>query len=113
MKHNADERKKHLEDLLRHVRFPMLGRKFLMDEVASEELVINHPQCRRYLYDALNYHLLPERRKIKSNREDEYANHSERRSLSNSIYVIGGESKYLDHLGSLGITHYLDSTWAR
>ena len=91
VKHKPDERVDHLKDLLAYVRFPLLTRKFLIDHVTKEELIIGDKACRKYLYDALDYHLVPERRSM----IEQHRNSSPRCKGTNSIYVIGGESKYL------------------
>ena len=88
VKFNTEERETFLKSLLSHVRFPMLTRKFLIDKVTKEELIINHSGCREYLYNALDYHLVPERRNLTSELQ-----FTPRLNLTSTLYVIGGESK--------------------
>lgn len=90
VKYDLNTRQIYLKDLLPYVRFPLLTRKFLIDTVAKEELIISDAECRDYLYNALDYHLVPERRSLNEKEQ----NTSARRSLTSSIYVIGGESKF-------------------
>ena len=87
-KYSQASRSRFLWQLLNYLRVPLLSRKFLIDVLAKEELVIGDRDCRRFLLDALDYHLLPERR-------DQF--HIEktvpRDKLTRKILVIGGESK--------------------
>ena len=84
---DKSRRKLYLKSLLAHVRFPLLTRKFLIDKVTKEELIIGDSGCREYLYNALDYHLVPERRYSTSDKM-----YSPRLILTSSIYVVGGES---------------------
>ena len=90
VKFKTEDRKIFLKDLLSHVRFPLLTRKFLIDRVTKEELIITDSSCREYLYSALDYHLVPERRSLSNQTQ-----FSPRINITSAIYVIGGESKIL------------------
>lgn len=87
-KYNIASRKKLLKRLLSYVRFPLLTRKFLIDIVTKEELIINDSECREYLYNALDYHLVPERRSLVDQRT-----FSPRITMTTALYVVGGESE--------------------
>ena len=87
-KYKEASRAQFLWQLLSYLRIPLLSRKFLIDVLAKEELIIGDRECRGFLLDALDYHLLPERR-------DQF--HTEktgpRDKVTRKIFVIGGESK--------------------
>lgn len=62
IKHDLTERKKHIAELISHVRLPLLNRDFLMANVETEPLVREDPLCKELLLEAMKYHLLPEQR---------------------------------------------------
>ena len=88
-KHKGASRSRFLWQLLNYLRVPLLSRKFLIDILAKEELIIGDRECRRFLLDALDYHLLPERR-------DQFRieKMGPRDRVTRKILVIGGESKW-------------------
>nr|CAD7460811.1 unnamed protein product [Timema tahoe] len=63
---NSESRKKDLPQLLGHVRLPLLTPHYLADRVAAEELIKSSHECRQVLclYEARDYHLMPERRPL-------------------------------------------------
>lgn len=86
VRHEIDVRSSLLSQLLEHIRFPLLTRKFLIDTVAKENLVMNDPVCRNYVLEAIDYHLIPERRdRTKSPRA------IPREQSSRAVYIVGGE----------------------
>lgn len=90
VRHDLETRKSFLSELLEHVRFPLLTRKYLIDTAAKENLIMNDPLCRNYVLEAIDYHLIPERRdKNKSTRT------IPREKSSRAVYVVGGEGKVL------------------
>lgn len=86
IKHDLDNRLAHVEKLLEHVRFPLMTRKFLMDTATREELIMNSATCRQFVLEAIDYHLIPERRT--KNRPPRAV---PRERLSRLLYVVGGE----------------------
>ena len=94
-RYNQSSRCRFLGQLLNYLRVPLLSRKFLIDILAKEELIIGDRECRRFLLDALDYHLLPERR-------DEFHDGKigPREKVTRKILVIGGESMFLKVLFS-------------
>ena len=58
-KYNRDERSCHLPELLDHVRFLYLSKDYLVRRVCEEELLQTNPECKDFLINALNYHLIP------------------------------------------------------
>ncbi|XP_066285902.1 kelch-like protein 8 isoform X3 [Branchiostoma lanceolatum] len=57
VKHDITERKQHVSDIFRHVRFPMLQPSFLMSAVEQEEMLRKDHSCRDLIDEAKNYHL--------------------------------------------------------
>jgi hypothetical protein len=89
VRHEIETRKSLLSELLEHIRFPLLTRKFLIDTVAKENLIMNDPLCRNYVLEAIDYHLIPERRdKNKTTRT------IPREKSSRAVYIVGGEGNY-------------------
>ena len=87
--HDVVGRQEGLAELSQHIRFPLMSRKFLIDTVAHESLVMDSQTCRAYVLEALDYHLIPERRgKSKSPRT------IPRERFTRSLYVLGGEGTY-------------------
>lgn len=62
VKHDLNERLKHISELMSNVRLPLLNREFLMSSVETEALVREDPHCKELLLEAMKYHLLPEKR---------------------------------------------------
>lgn len=90
VRYDIEVRSSLLSQLLEHIRFPLLTRKFLIDTVAKENLVMNDPVCRNYVLEAIDYHLIPERRdKTKSPRT------IPREQSSRAVYIVGGEGNIL------------------
>lgn len=47
--------------IIRHIRFPLIKTKDLVDFVQSFDFMMEQEECHRYLLQALNYHLIPQR----------------------------------------------------
>lgn len=77
-----------LEELLTHVRFPLMTRKFLMDTAAREEIIMSSATCRQFVLEAIDYHLIPERRT-----KNRIPRAIPRDRLSRLLYVVGGEGR--------------------
>uniref|UniRef100_A0A1A9UIJ3 BTB domain-containing protein n=1 Tax=Glossina austeni TaxID=7395 RepID=A0A1A9UIJ3_GLOAU len=54
IKHNVDERKVHIPQLLRHIRFPYVRSRLLTEYVINESLLRNDQQCNQFLNETLN-----------------------------------------------------------
>lgn len=84
--HDTESRQAALVQLVEHIRFPLMTRKFLIDTVAKEDLVMGPKTCREFVLEAIDYHLIPERRsKSRGPRT------IPRERFSRSLYVLGGE----------------------
>lgn len=53
IKHDLAERKKNIAELISNVRLPLLNREFLMENVETEPLVREDPQCKELLLEAM------------------------------------------------------------
>ena len=89
IKHDLPNRLASLENLLEHVRFPLMTRKFLMDTAAREDLVMSSAACRQFVLEAIDYHLIPERRT-----KTHFPRAIPRERLSRLLYVVGGEGGF-------------------
>ncbi|XP_016660877.1 ring canal kelch homolog isoform X2 [Acyrthosiphon pisum] len=56
VKHDLDQRKNVLPQLMEHVRLPLL-RPDILDNVVEEPLLNNCPKCRDYVFEAMRFHL--------------------------------------------------------
>ena len=66
--HKKDERMQYIFELMSLVRFPLLSKEQLLNEVGHNPAIITNPQCVQLLVDALQCHILPEvRDKVLSN----------------------------------------------
>ncbi|EDO29422.1 predicted protein [Nematostella vectensis] len=83
-KHDVDERKDLLAELLQNIRLPLISPHFLIDQVEKEELISHDIKCRNLLDQAKNFHLLPERAPKKIS-----VVHP-RRSLMGALYSVCG-----------------------
>ena len=90
VKYDLSTRKQFLLQFLEHIRLPVLTRKFLIDTVAKEELVMADPKCREYVIEAIDYHLIPERRTKTAMSPRTIPREKSNRCL----FVIGGEGGY-------------------
>uniref|UniRef100_A0A0K8TE04 Kelch-like protein diablo n=1 Tax=Lygus hesperus TaxID=30085 RepID=A0A0K8TE04_LYGHE len=64
VKKEAESRKGELPRMLALVRLPLLPPHYLVDRVATEELIRSSHECRDLLDEARDYHLMPERRAL-------------------------------------------------
>ena len=79
-KHDVRNRKKFFSELVQHVRLPMLSPDYLIDQVESEPLFAEFPQCKELLMEAHHYLLLPNRKgwnQTERTRPRKYENNNE------------------------------------
>ena len=93
VKHDLSTRKQYLVQFLEDIRFPLLTRKFLIDNVAKEELVMGDPKCREFVIEAIDYHLIPERRTTTTSPRT-----VPREKSSRCLFVVGGEGKARNYI---------------
>ncbi|XP_049283814.1 kelch-like protein 17 [Anopheles funestus] len=94
IKHDLSERKKHISELMSHVRLPLVSREFLMNCVETEALVREESHCKELLLEAMKYHLLPEQRSSLVSQRT-----LERRpeGMRSYIFAVGGGSLFAIH----------------
>ncbi|XP_034829155.1 kelch-like protein 5 [Maniola hyperantus] len=62
VQHDNANRDKHLADLLKLVKLPLLSSEYLIDKV--EQVCGDVPECQPLIMEAVKWHLLPERRSL-------------------------------------------------
>ena len=80
---------KHLFNLLKDIRFTSMSRKFFVDVVMRESMIMDSHECRMLVLAALNHYLVPERRASLQK-----AFPLPRRSSGNTLFVAGGIGIY-------------------
>ncbi|KAK3712038.1 hypothetical protein QZH41_008375 [Actinostola sp. cb2023] len=90
IKYDHEGRQEYAADVLKHVRFPLLSAEFLMDRVASEELIRNNRLCSDLLFEATACLLIPRR---KSQVQTERIQPRRPISVNHVMYAIGGMSR--------------------
>ncbi|XP_045141794.1 LOW QUALITY PROTEIN: kelch-like protein 7 [Echinops telfairi] len=58
LRHDAQNRKPFIVDVLTQVRFPLLSKYFLSKTVTSEPLIQDNPECLKMVISGMRYHLL-------------------------------------------------------
>lgn len=87
VKHDPEEREPMLPKLMKHVRFPLLPVKYLVKEVDSCDLVKRSLDCRDYVDEAKQYHLMPEERSFLEATERMVP----RKSTVGTLFAVGGK----------------------
>uniref|UniRef100_A0A1B0G3N6 BTB domain-containing protein n=1 Tax=Glossina morsitans morsitans TaxID=37546 RepID=A0A1B0G3N6_GLOMM len=59
IKHDLEERKAHLRELMSHVRLPFVRPEFLRRHIITEPLLRSDQECSQVLIEAFNYQLTP------------------------------------------------------
>lgn len=77
-------RSPHLPELLSYVKLPLLSPEFLTDHVEMNNLFKDKCFCQELIFEAMKYHLLPERRSHMQNWRTK-----PRRSTSGTLYAVG------------------------
>lgn len=76
-----------LPSLLRHIRFALMTRKYLVDVVLRENLIMRQEESRNIVLRALDYHILPERTVV--NDGDPFF--APRHLTHRALFVLGGQ----------------------
>lgn len=82
VKHDLNNRKALLAEMLGKIRLPLLAPHFLVDQVEKEELIHQDIACRNLLDEAKNFHILPDRTQMEDIKP--------RRSTIGILYSICG-----------------------
>ncbi|XP_068726109.1 kelch-like protein diablo [Montipora capricornis] len=90
IKYDIDIRQEFAPEILSHVRFPLLSAEFLMDRVATEEIIRNNKICCDFLLEAAECHLLPKR---KSQLHNHRVAPRRPTAVNHVLYAIGGMSR--------------------
>jgi len=85
--YDTDSRIEYLSNLLKHVRFCLMSRKYLMDRVLHDRLIMQDEKSRDVVLKALDYYLLPERN------IDNEITVLPRHVSNRTLYVLGGQVK--------------------
>ena len=89
VKYEPEARCKHLFGLMQHVRFTSMNRKYLVDVVMRETMIMDDYDCRMLLLTALDHYLLPERRFSLQTRFP-----MPRKSVGQTLIVVGGRGTF-------------------
>lgn len=90
IKYDIDIRQEFAPEILSKVRFPLLSAEFLMDRVATEEIMRNNKICCDFLLEAAECHLLPKR---KSQLHNHRVAPRRPTAVNHVLYAIGGMSR--------------------
>lgn len=92
VRHDLEERRQNLAELMEHVRFPLLSHAFLVQRVRVEPLLEANIQCKDYLVKALIYQLL----QAKGDKEITFDMHNtiprQPVGLPKVLLVVGGQA---------------------
>ena len=82
---HTEERLCHLPSIIKVIRLPLLSTSFLTEQVEANPYIRRSLQCRDYLDDAKNFHLMPERFWHEVDRR-----FHPRKSTVGMLYAVGG-----------------------
>lgn len=94
IKFDLENRKQHIPELLANTRLPLLSRDCLMNQVETEEIVKNSPECKDLLIEAMKYHLLPEKRAVLQSSRTQLRKPAGQVPI---LFAIGGGSLFAIH----------------
>ena len=83
--HSRNSRVKYASQLMKHIRFPLISTSDLVDRVQSHSFMMENAECHKFLLEALNYHLVPQRQHLMQSVR------TRMRSTNEVILVVGGE----------------------
>ncbi|KAE9531955.1 hypothetical protein AGLY_010157 [Aphis glycines] len=58
VKHELNQRKHLLPNLMEHVRLPLVSKEYLLENVVDEPLLKNDPKCKDYVFKSLHFNLI-------------------------------------------------------
>ncbi|XP_028406410.1 kelch-like protein 5 [Dendronephthya gigantea] len=85
IKHDTENRRNFLSQMLAHIRLELLPPKVLVDCIEQDELIAVDSFCLQAVSQAKNSHLLPERKEQSGKKKHRI------RSSEENLYIIGGE----------------------
>jgi len=106
IKFDPEARGKHLHELLQQVRFTAMSRKYLVDVVMRESMIMDDGECRTLVLKALDHYLLPERRTLLQTQFP-------RKAVGQTLIIVGGRGVSNKALSSVEFYDFLEDTWAQ
>ncbi|KAK9509465.1 hypothetical protein O3M35_006777 [Rhynocoris fuscipes] len=108
VKKDAPTRKTELPRLLASVRMPLLAPHYLIDRVATEELIRTSHECRDLVDEARDYHLMPERRPLLQSfkTRPRCCNY-----IMGHIFAVGGLTKTGDSVSTVEVFDPVVGRW--
>lgn len=95
VKYDVNLRISALPQLLGHIRFALMTRKYLVDVVLREHLIMRQEECRNIVLRALDHYILPERMVV--NEGDTYF--VPRQLTHRALFVMGGQGNVVKFAG--------------
>uniref|UniRef100_A0A7M5WW90 BTB domain-containing protein n=2 Tax=Clytia hemisphaerica TaxID=252671 RepID=A0A7M5WW90_9CNID len=83
------QREQHFQELMQHVRLPLLSRDYLVDRVETEPLMKKCSVCKDFLIEAMKYHLLPRAQRLLLQTPRTKSRTPGRPKI---LYVVGGQA---------------------
>ncbi|XP_063415045.1 kelch-like protein 3 isoform X1 [Mytilus trossulus] len=110
VKHDQKRRIAELSDVLQFVRLPLVSPYFLFDKLDTEELLMMAPGCRKFLDEAMKYHILKDRRMEMSSPRV-----VPRRCMAveTIVYITGGEIYNRNYLNCVEGYNLENGTWMK
>ena len=87
--YSRTQREQHFQELIQHVRLPLLSRDYLVDRVEVEPLMKRCSGCKDYLIEAMKYHLLPRAQRLLLQTPRTKTRTPGRPKI---LYVVGGQA---------------------
>ncbi|XP_073998112.1 kelch like family member 18 [Rhodnius prolixus] len=108
VKKDSPNRKIELPRLLASVRMPLLAPHYLVDRVATEELIRTSHECRDLVDEARDYHLMPERRPLLQSfkTRPRCCNY-----IMGHIFAVGGLTKTGDSVSTVEVFDPVVGRW--
>ncbi|XP_014240962.1 kelch-like protein 18 isoform X2 [Cimex lectularius] len=108
VKKDCELRKLELPRLLASVRLPLLAPHYLVDSVATEELIRTSHECRDLVDEARDYHLMPERRPLLQS----FKTRPRRCNfIMGHIFAVGGLTKSGDSVSTVEVFDPVVGRW--
>ncbi|XP_046562083.1 kelch-like protein 24 [Haliotis rubra] len=88
-KADAGERSRCMDDLIPHLRLPLVTSEYLINEVESHPILKENRRCQRVVSEAVSYHMLPARRHEFTSPRTFHRHHTHSEEV---LVVLGGYS---------------------
>lgn len=87
--YSRHQRERYFQELMQHVRLPLLSRDYLVDRVETEPLMKKCSVCKDFLIEAMKYHLLPRAQRLLLQTPRTKCRTQGRPKV---LYVVGGQA---------------------